>query len=269
MIAGEATQRLYTFAPIALHELIELAALQTRVDRKYIVPAAALVPVLADLDDATRVLDIDGNRDFLYESVYFDTPELTSYEMAARGRRRRFKIRTRTYVDSDECYLEVKTRGARSSTVKDRIAYRPGDRRVLTQEGLDYVDETLSLSGIEGVDSSRLVPTLFTTYGRTTLYVPSSQSRATIDTNLGWHLPGDGQLDRPDMVIVETKSGSRASTVDRVLWAHAHRPVAISKYGTGLAALRDDLPSNKWARVLRQRFDRPAQRSDRPALSAA
>jgi len=269
MIAGEATQRLHTFAPIALQELIELAALQTRVDRKYIVPATALAPVLADLDDATRVLDIDGNRDFLYESVYFDTPELTSYEMAAHGRRRRFKIRTRTYVDSDECYLEVKTRGARSSTVKDRIAYRPGDRRVLTQDGLEYIDETLALSGIEGVDSSRLAPTLSTTYGRTTLYVPSSQSRATIDTNLGWHLPADGQLDRPDMVIVETKSGSRASTVDRVLWAHAHRPVAISKYATGLAALRADLPSNKWARVLRQRFDRPPQRSDRPARSAA
>jgi hypothetical protein len=85
MIVGEATQRLHTFAPIALQELIELAALQTRVDRKYIVPATALAPVLADLDDATRVLDIDGNRDFLYESVYFDTPERRLGRVLSRG----------------------------------------------------------------------------------------------------------------------------------------------------------------------------------------
>jgi hypothetical protein len=257
MTAVEASGRLHEFAAIALPELIEQAALQTRVDRKYIVPACDLDAVLADLDDATQVLEIDGNRDFRYESVYFDTPELTSYEMAAHGRRRRFKIRTRTYVDSDESYLEVKTRGARSSTVKDRIPYRPGDRRLLTREGLEYVDETLALCGITGVDSARLEPTLSTTYGRTTLYVPSSQSRATIDTNLGWHLPGTAGLDRPDIAIFETKSGSRASTVDRVLWDHGHRPATLSKYGTGLAALREDLPSNKWARVLHRQFDRP------------
>jgi hypothetical protein len=257
MTADETTSRLHQFSPIALPDLIEQAALQTRVDRKYIVPANALATVLAKLDDATRVLDIDGSRDFLYESVYFDTPELISYEMAAHGRRRRFKIRTRTYVDSAECYLEVKTRGARSCTVKDRIPYRLGDSRLLTREGMEYVDEALALSGIAGVDSARLQPTLTTTYARTTLYVPSSQSRATIDTNLGWHLPGAARLDRPEIAIVETKSGSRASTVDRVLWAHGHRPVTISKYGTGLAALRDDLPSNKWARVLHRRFDRP------------
>jgi hypothetical protein len=257
VIAAGAGDRLREFAPITLPDLVERAALQTRVDRKYIVPSSALASVLVDLDDSTQVLEIDGGRDFLYESVYFDTPELTSYEMAAHGRRRRFKIRTRTYVDSGECYLEVKTRGARSCTVKDRIPYRSGDTGLLTREGLEYVDETLALSGITGVDSARLEPVLTTTYGRTTLYVPSSQSRATIDTNLGWNLPGAARLDRPDMAIVETKSGSRASTVDRVLWAHQHRPVTMSKYGTGLAALREDLPSNKWSRVLHRRFDRP------------
>ncbi|OUE09106.1 hypothetical protein CMsap09_09190 [Clavibacter michiganensis] len=56
------------------------------------------------------------------------------------------------------------------------------------------------------------------------------------------------------MAIVETKSGSRPSAVDRLLWSHGHRPSTISKYGTGLAALRDDLPSNKWNRVLRRHF---------------
>jgi hypothetical protein len=243
-------------ASIGLDELIARACLLTRVDRKYIVPRESLSAVLADLDPDTRVLEITGIRGFGYESVYFDTPERTSYWMAARPRRRRFKVRTRTYVDSSECYLEVKTRGARSSTVKDRIAYDPSDRRTLTAAGLDYAEETFAATGITGVDPRRLEPVLTTRY---TLFVPTSQSRATIDTNLEWFIDADRHLDRPDMAIVETKSGSRASDVDRVLWSHGHRPSTISKYGTGMAALDTALAANKWSRILREQFLRPVQ----------
>jgi len=103
-------------ATIGLAELTERASLLTRIDRKYVLPRAELDAVLGDLDPAVRVLDIDGVRSSAYESVYFDTPELTSFLMAAHPRRRRFKIRTRTYVDSAQSYLEVKTRGGRGVT---------------------------------------------------------------------------------------------------------------------------------------------------------
>jgi hypothetical protein len=46
------------------------------------------------------VLEIDGARSFAYDSTYFDTPDLDAYLLAATRRRRRFKVRTRTYVDS-------------------------------------------------------------------------------------------------------------------------------------------------------------------------
>lgn len=42
--------------------------------------------------------------------------------------------------------------------------------------------------------------------------------------------------------------------VDRVLWSRGHRPVSISKDATGLAALRPDLPANRWQRTLRSHF---------------
>ncbi|NQX25941.1 polyphosphate polymerase domain-containing protein [Microbacteriaceae bacterium VKM Ac-2854] len=240
-----------TFAAISLDELIEKAALQTRVDRKYIVPAEGLEAVLADLDPGTRVLEIDGQRHSDYESVYFDTPELTSYLLAARGRRKRFKIRTRSYLDSGQSYLEVKTRGARSATVKERLEYDIAHRDSLTAAGLDYIAETLD--GVSDIDPASLVATMITRYARTTLYLPASESRATIDTGLSWQL-GALTLDRPEIVIVETKSGARASEVDRALWANGHRPTSLSKYATGLAAFRGDLPANKWARTLRQSF---------------
>ena len=62
------------------------------------------------------------------------------------------------------------------------------------------------------------------------------------------------RLALPDLVIAETKSGSHPSAVDRLLWRSGHRPISISKYGTGLAALHRELPANKWARVLRHHF---------------
>lgn len=256
-----ALEPLAALGPIGLDELLERAALQTRVDRKYIVPTDALAGVLADLDDASRVLQIGAKRAFAYESVYFDSPDLVNYRAAALSRRRRSKIRTRTYVDAHESYLEVKTRGARSTTVKDRLPYDPDARGALTRDGVRYVDTILSEASIPGAQPHSMRSVLTTRYDRTTLFVPGSESRATIDTALEWELDGGEILRLDDITIVETKSGSRASDVDRLLWSHGHRPVGVSKYGTGLAALRPDLPSSKWARVIRRYFDTSPERS--------
>jgi len=240
---------------ISLDELVQAAALQTRVDRKYILRADDAEKVLENLDATTRVLEIDGQRASNYESVYFDTPELLSYRMAATGRRRRFKLRTRSYVDTAESYLEMKTRGARGTTVKDRLPYLMDDRDSLTRDGREYADAALDGIGITHPEDLYLVPTLVTRYRRATLFLPGSQSRTTIDTNLSWETDDGRVLRLPRSVIIETKSGSRTSEVDRLLWSHGHRPATISKFGTGLAAMRHDLPSNKWARVLRRHFD--------------
>ena len=237
---------------ISLDELNAKAALQTRVDRKYVLTRSSAALVLGELNPTTRVLEIDGHQASAYESVYFDTPDLLSYRMAAHARRRRFKLRTRAYVDSREAWLEMKTRGARSTTVKDRVPYAMVDRELLTVEGRSYADDALGAIGVApGLD---LRPTLITRYDRTTLFLEGSMSRATIDTELTWEGDDGSILRLPELVIIETKSGSRTSEVDRLLWAHGHRPASISKFGTGLAALRPDLPSNKWARVLRRHF---------------
>ena len=235
--------------PISLDELNETAAMMTRVDRKYLVPLTRLDGVLDDLGASTRVLEIDGQRASEYESVYFDTDDLESYLAAARKRRRRFKVRTRTYVDSEQCYLEVKTRGGRSLTVKERVEHPVDERSSLESDG-GYVDFALAEAGIEGVESNEMRPSMVTRYRRTTLFVAEGNSRATIDTSLSWSIPGGETISTPGLVVVETKSGSTPSPVDRVLWLHGHRPANISKYGTGMAAMRPDLPSNKWRRVL-------------------
>ncbi|GIG86580.1 polyphosphate polymerase domain-containing protein [Plantactinospora endophytica] len=238
-------------APIGLAELTERAALQTRVDRKYVLPIGEARAVVTQVRPDTLALEIDGRRSFGYRSTYFDTPDLTSYLLTAQRRRRRFKVRTRTYLDSAECWLEVKTQGPRGSTVKDRLPYRP-DHETSLSPGRQFVDDVLARESIELGDRF-FAPVLVTRYRRSTLLLAATASRVTIDTELTWE--GDtGPLRLPDLAVVETKTGSTASDVDRLLWARGYRPIRISKYATGLAALRPDLPAAPWRRTLRRHF---------------
>ncbi|MFI2431436.1 VTC domain-containing protein [Streptomyces sp. NPDC018693] len=239
--------------PIGLDELVARAELLTRIDRKYLLPSADLPFLLGGLDEDVRVLEIDGRRAFGYRSQYFDTPDLTGYLGAARSRRRRFKLRVRTYLDTGARYFEVKTRGPRGATVKQRVPYE-GDEHRLSHGAREFADETLAGAGIDA-RGLRFVPALTTTYRRTTLLLPHDSSRLTIDTGLTWELPGGaGTIRTPERVIVETKSGRAGSGADRLLWSLKHRPCAVSKYGTGLAALRPELPAHRWLPVLRRHF---------------
>ncbi|WP_322411308.1 polyphosphate polymerase domain-containing protein [Microbacterium invictum] len=262
------------FDAIDLDSLIAEASLQTRVDRKYVLTRDSARQVVARFDDATRILDTEGIRSFRYESVYFDTPDLLSFRMAAQPRRRRFKLRTRTYLDSQAAFLELKTRGARSATVKERVEYAAGERTVLSDLARSYAAEGLHAVGIAEERADDLGSRLTTTYRRATFVAPDGSARCTLDTELRWVDVEGTTLLTPRLLVIETKSGSAASAFDRALWRAGHRPVNISKYATGLAALHPDLPRNRWARLLRGPFadairHHPNRQKETPCATAA
>ena len=259
--------------PTTLEDLNSAASLLARVDRKYLVASSAAQNVVDALTGRALVLDIDGRRSFSYASTYFDTPGLDSYLQAARKRRHRFKIRTRSYLDSGLTLLEVKTRGPRGATIKQRLDYRAADADRLTEEGIDFVVECLAPLTGSAQEARRtaqsLRPVMATTYRRTTLHLPDDGARATIDTDLTWTAfasgeDGEGEergsgtratrrgAPRPagPLAVVETKNPARCSPTDRYLWANGHRPSRISKYATGMAVLHPELPANKWHRLL-------------------
>lgn len=246
------------FAAIGLDDLVAEAELLTRVDRKYVVERSELDSILDRLDAETRVLEIDGAREFCYESVYFDTPDLLSFRMAAQPRRRRFKLRTRSYLDTGAAFLEIKTRGARGTTVKERSEYDLERRALLTDAARDEAAGAFDAIGLDPERAAELRPTLITGYRRATLLTPDGAGRATVDTALTWAESSGAGFALPHLAIVETKSGSSASAVDRLLWRAGHRPATVSKYATGLAALHPRLPRNRWSRLLRGSFATPA-----------
>lgn len=236
---------------IDLEQMDISAALRTRRDRKYVVPIDALPQIVGALDPGTvRVLEIDGRRTTGYESIYLDTPDLACYWAAARRRRRRFKVRTRRYLENGNVFLEAKVRERRGFTAKHRLAVAARDHGRLTAAGRTF------LTGIDGVraDPRQLDPTLVTRYERTTFVTLVSPARMTIDVGLTWALPDGPDVHVPDIGIVETKSLGPPTAFDRLLWRAGHRPTKISKYGTGLAALDHTLPANKWNRFLKHHF---------------
>ena len=239
------------FDTIALDELVATASLQHRIDRKYAMPAADADVLIDLLPEETRILDVDDLLAQPYVSHYFDTPELTSYLGAARRRPRRFKVRTRQYCSGDT-FAEVKVRKG-AHTLKTRTPIDSFGTPVLPDATHDFVVDSLAAGRVLGVDPVHLTPTLTTRYERVTLLLPSG-ARVTIDRGLGWALPDGTSVTLPGLAIVETKTPSAVSEADRLAWSIGRRPTRFSKYATGLAALRPDLPDHPWLRPLNTWF---------------
>jgi len=230
---------------VSLEELNDTAELLTRVDRKYVVTPDVLADALAEYAEDLKALEIDGRRTGNYRSVYYDTPELTSYLAAARKRPRRFKVRTREYVDSGVAAVEVKLRSARGDTVKHR-EWLDAD----TARGSDLASVIAYASTFASVTdvAEQLRPTLTTTYQRATLM--GQGGRITIDAGVGAEGASGAACHYGELLIVETKSPAGAGSFDKALWSRGVRPARISKYATSLAALETALPSNRWHRTL-------------------
>ena len=240
-------------AGISLDEMNALAELQTRVDRKYFVPADVFRRLIAELGDGMKVLHVDGRRSFNYESVYFDTPQFTTYKAHVQRRRQRFKARTRTYLDSDLCMFEVKLVGARGETVKERIKHPADARNVLTPDALRHLHTALRQAYGHGLPPG-MAPVLTTTYRRTTFVSRTGEVRLTCDVGLLCRNGRNQVRDTGTHVLVESKTAGGDGGPDDLLRTLGIREASISKYCVGIAALHPELPSNNWHRTLRRYF---------------
>lgn len=251
---------------VDLSTLESAAALLTRVDRKYVVPVETFARLVGSLDDGWRSLEVEGRRLFGYTSTYFDTADLATYRAHLQGRRRRFKVRIRRYVDTDSSMLEVKRKGLRGMTVKERMPYPAWRGGQLCEAGRAFVAE--SVSGHAVLPDDELVPVVTTRNRRATLVHGESHSRLTVDLDLSCGSGEDSGVLREGFVLLESKSSGASSVADRLLRSLGARPAVVSKYCIGVAALGRDLPSNPWRRTVRRYFDVPL-REENPCPSSA
>jgi hypothetical protein len=230
-------------ARVGLAEVVDNAAALHRVDRKYLVDRATAAALLEALPASYRVLEVAGRTSTGYRSTYFDTPDLATARAHVQKRRRRWKVRSRLYVEDGLCRIEVKTKDGRGSTVK--TVADAEDYGLLDAE---FVRSALLAQGIED-DLSTLGPTMEVRYRRTTLADTEAHERVTLDHGVRCTLGGDRVWLDDDCVLVETKSGLRLSPADRVLHGLGVRPQSFSKYVSAATLLRDDLPDNDVRRL--------------------
>jgi hypothetical protein len=244
---------------VDLDELNATAGLLIRRDRKYPCHVSDLNTLLTTCPPGTRVLNVDGRRNFDYRTLYYDTCDFTAYYLTARQRRRRFKLRLRQQGPGLPVWLEAKTRGLRGITVKDRLGFiEPTTTGFASQDtSLPTPDDnlmglalsTLNERGVRPPSADQLVPTLEVRYHRTTMLLPDG-SRATIDSDVSWGRPGDTLLVIDGLVIIETKTPGQASLWDKELWSTGRRPAALSKFGVGMAQSYPELSANRWHRLI-------------------
>jgi hypothetical protein len=244
-----------TLPPIALDELQDRAALRTRVDRKYVVDWHTLERVVGSLRRTHRALEIDGQRTFEYDTVYFDSPGLWSYRAHLQQRRRRYKARTRHYVDSGLYLFEVKLKGRRGETIKHQMKCRPEDHGRLTEDARAFLAERLS-AAYPRMELPDLQPTVRTRYHRVTL--SRGAERVTCDFDLHF---ADGETEvlglTPGYAIVESKCEGGLGELDRQLRRLGVSPIACSKYCVGVGLLREDVKVNELRWLLNRYFERP------------
>lgn len=259
-----------TLPGTTLDAVVTSAALQTRTDRKYLVPLERVEGFVGQLASSFHVLEISGRRAFGYESVYFDTADMSLYRQHLQGRRRRYKVRSRSYLDSGDTMFEVKLKGARGQTIKSRLPYAFADRARITGEGRAFLEGLVAAE--YGLQVPGLSACVTIEYMRTTLADLTGCARVTCDVDLvcTGSAETSGQPSIPaQYVLVETKSHGQTSPADLALRRLGIRPVSVSKYCVAVALLHDDMPANPWHRLLRRHFGyRPAM-PYAPGLSAA
>ena len=240
------------FQPIGLDALNDKAEMMARIDNKYVASRAALQQVIPGLTDHFDILEIAHRRAFTYDTRYFDDASHSAYHEHHQGRRQGFKVRTRSYLDAGLCYLEVKVKGTRGMTMKNRIPHDPANSGTLPPEARDYAETTYS-NHYGKPFRYDLRWTLDIRYKRITLVARDGGERLTLDTDLVFTSANRSMRCGSDVFIVETKSANGRGLADLRLRTAHERPMSkCSKYCLGLAALGEVARFNLFLPTLRK-----------------
>ena len=228
---------LQTFEAISLSEM-DSVALMDRTDTKYALREEMLPSFLKVLNSSYRVLEVNDHRISRYESLYFDTANFNLYHNHRRERLNRFKIRYRTYVESNLHFFEVKFKNNKGRTVKQRI---PHDR----DEKIDGEAKIFFQNNFT-INPESLENKLKVHFSRITLVNKFAPERVTIDLHLSFINKVQDHLIK-NLIIAEVKQGKPfVSPFVRLMKNYHVRVGGISKYCFGVMTLYPEQPFNNF-----------------------
>jgi hypothetical protein len=230
------------FEPISLQEM-DSVRLMNRTDTKFMVSRAQLEDMLRHLGSNYRILEVGDVRLSRYQTLYFDTVDFRCYRQHHNGKRNRFKIRKREYMESRLSFLEYKEKTNKGRTIKSRIKLG-GIAESIDERENAFIDE-------RSHEHHDYEPKLWNSFGRITMVDTSAGERLTIDTDITFQFE-NRSAGIPELVIIEVKRDeqSGASEVLRQLKHQLVRPESMSKYCLGVALLYPEMKSNNFKQKL-------------------
>jgi hypothetical protein len=227
---------------------LDAANLMDRVDSKFILPLSFLPDLLIQLKHFYSVLEINSNRVSSYHNQYFDTPDMALYHDHHNGKLNRYKIRRRSYVDTNTEFLEVKLKNNKNRTIKSRIKLTGHQNEY--KQCAQFIDEHMQTS-ITSLDVRQQ-----SGYKRIALANESQAERLTLDFDL-WYQDrrGSNNVKLPKFFIAELKQNkkSKQSPFYQLMSANNIFPISFSKYCIGCALLyKSSIKSNRFKPILSQ-----------------
>lgn len=239
----ETLEILKHFEPITLKEM-DSVKLMNRTDTKFIFNMSQFDTVMNEILKDYRVLEVEGKRLSRYNTLYYDTHNLELYRKHHVGKYNRYKIRHRTYLESDIGFLEVKFKNNKGRTIKTRISKKEVPVN-WEPESKEFLDKMLPFQ------PETLIPVIWINYSRLTLVNKHSAERLTID--LGLEFIKDNKSRKFDrLVIAEVKQEKRkASPFMDVMKKYHIREGSISKYCMGIAFTHEEVKKNNFKEKLK------------------
>lgn len=227
---------LNTYDKITLEEM-DGVKLMDRTDTKFNFHESMLAGLLQSVHADYKSLEIQEKRMATYHTLYYDTRAFDLYMKHQNGGLNRYKVRHRTYVDSNLGFLEVKFKNSKGRTIKTRIKKKDVPF-VFENETEKFLSEELPFS------PANLQPAVWVNYKRITLVSKHSPERLTIDTDLHFIL-NEQRFDMKGLVIAEVKQDKKQPSVFiRKVRELFVREGGISKYCLAVATTNQHIRKN-------------------------
>lgn len=228
-------------------------AVRGRRDRKYLLTDAEFAALCELLGDAfTPVAPAER-----YATTYFDNATHDSFRATANRRRRRFKVRVRSYLDRGRHVVEVKMHEGPRAGVKVRTPCSASCVTALDAEASAFVQWTLQSLGAHADAGVDLRPVLTTTFTRREYAIAGRATRITVDDDLAASTPDGRRRAFPGLVALEAKGIPRDSPLAFAMASLGVRPHRLSKFGAGVALLDPNVTANDGSERLGARFRAP------------
>jgi hypothetical protein len=237
---GQWQEMLGGFQTVGLDRVVKLVTDQ-RIDTKFLLREGQAFDLISELAGHYRVLDIDGRRFTKYRTQYFDTESFVLFRRHHVGAANRYKVRSRTYLNTNLAFVEIKRKSRRGVTTKTRWPTAHFET-ALQSDSKHFVDRNCQ------IDSSALLPSLLNGFDRICFVSATAPERLTLDLGVEFEVEA-GRVRLSRVAVAELKQQRNGHNLRDTVFlermrAMGIRPTGFSKYCMGLLLTRGHVKHN-------------------------